>query len=105
MSKDIVIRDALRRRKIFEDLEENLGKVKSMVLELDPQAEVYLFGSVAEGRHTLSSDIDILIITEKNPWELRAQLLKRGITDPYELHIHPPKMLETYRRRGRLIKL
>ena len=46
----------MRRKKVFARLGELLQRVKKRVLELDPKAEVYLFGSVAEGRSTYSSD-------------------------------------------------
>ena len=60
---DIIVDDALRRRKAFENLDRNLKEIKEKVINLDSKAEVYLFGSVARGENTLSSDIDVLILT------------------------------------------
>ena len=42
---------------MFRELDSWLRKIAKVVKEMDPEAEVYLFGSVAEGRYTFSSDI------------------------------------------------
>ena len=44
---------------------EFLQEVKRYVLELDPQAEVWLFGSRARGDARPDSDWDFLVLTEK----------------------------------------
>ena len=72
---------------------------------IDRNAEVYLFGSVAEGRHTLSSDIDILVVTEKSPGEVLAALWERGIKDPFEIHVVSRDVLEVYARRAKLLRI
>ena len=72
---------------------------------MDPEAEVFLFGSVAEGKYVFSSDIDILIITNANPGNMLAELWKKGIKDPFEIHIQPPEKLKFYSRKCRLIKI
>lgn len=76
-----------------------------MVKQLDRDAKVYLFGSVAEGRHLLSSDIDILIVTEKPPEEVLAVLWSYGVKDPFEIHIATKEMLEYYKRRAKLVEV
>jgi len=48
--------------------------IAEAVKEIDGDAEVYLFGGVAEGRHPLSSDIDVLVVTDKPPGEVLAKL-------------------------------
>lgn len=73
--------------------------------ELDKGAEVYLFGSVAEGRHLLSSDIDILVVTEIPPEVVISTLWKKGVEDPFEIHVISGNDLEVYRRRAKLISL
>ncbi len=64
---------------------EFLGEVKRYVLELDPQAEVWLFGSRARGDARPDSDWDFLVLTEKPvTWsyksELRGHLFDIGLT-------------------------
>ncbi|MHA1916741.1 MAG: nucleotidyltransferase domain-containing protein [Candidatus Ranarchaeia archaeon] len=62
--------------------------MKNTITNLDPIAEVYLFGSVAENKNTYKSDIDILIITQIKPEQIHAKLWKAGIKEPFEIHIH-----------------
>ncbi|MCR6692713.1 MAG: nucleotidyltransferase domain-containing protein [archaeon YNP-LCB-003-016] len=49
MWEDLLIDEAKRRSEIFERLDEYLKKIVETVKKLDSNAEVYLFGSVAEG--------------------------------------------------------
>ena len=42
-----------------------LQKVKETVHSVDPQADVYLFGSRARGNHRKDSDWDFLVLTSK----------------------------------------
>lgn len=72
---------------------------------MDPEAEVFLFGSVAEGKYVFSSDIDILIITNANPGNVLAELWKKGIKDPFEIHVQPPEKLRFYSRKCKLVKV
>ncbi len=105
MRRDFLVEEAKRRAKIFSRLEEHLRVIVNTVKSLDPEAEVYLFGSVAEGRHLLSSDIDVLVVTEAHPGTVLAELWRRGIGDPFEVHVVGREMLEAYRRRAKLVKL
>jgi len=104
-SDKMLINEALRRKRIFEELDKWLQRIKMGVLEVDPSAEVYLFGSVAEGKHTYSSDIDVLVITDKGVEEILPRLWELGVGDPFEVHVRPRSMLEAYRRRGKLIRI
>ena len=84
---DIAIREANKRRRIFNELDKYLEWVKSEVKSIDPDAEVYLFGSVLRGEHLLSSDIDILVVTELKPGYVISELWRRGVKEPFEIHI------------------
>jgi predicted nucleotidyltransferase len=43
---------------------------------------------VAEGRHLYSSDVDVLIVTERlRPGEVIAALKEEGFDDPFEIHV------------------
>ena len=105
MSLDILIKRAIKRMEIIDNLDEYLKRIKRVVYGIDGEAEIYLFGSAAEGKHTYSSDIDILIITSSKPAIIHRELWKAGIGEPFEIHIHPPDKLELYKRRGKLIKI
>jgi predicted nucleotidyltransferase len=61
---------------------------------------------VAEGRHLYSSDVDVLIVTERlRPGEVIAALKEEGFDDPFEIHVVDRSILELYERRSRLIRL
>ncbi len=95
----------MRRQEIFKNLDKYLKVIRDEVLSIDPGAEVYLFGSVAENRYTYSSDIDILIITDLVPGIVISRLWRAGIEEPFEIHVYKKKYLPIFRRKGKLIKI
>ncbi|MEM1946519.1 MAG: nucleotidyltransferase domain-containing protein [Candidatus Caldarchaeum sp.] len=105
MSEKLLIEEALKRREVFANLEKHLEEVKRAVLAVDEYAEVYLFGSVAEGRHTLSSDIDILIVTDKDHVMVRSALWRAGVRPPFELHIQTREKAQYYIGRAKTRKI
>jgi len=105
MSREIAVRTAVRRREVFTNLEKYLQTIKETVSRLDPYGEVYLFGSVAENRHTYSSDVDVLVVTRKEPSEVHSELWKSGIKEPFEIHVQEPEKVDLYRRRTELVKI
>lgn len=105
MSEELLVEEARRRAEVFKNLERYLATIAEAIRELDTDAEVYLFGSVAEGRHLLSSDVDVLVVTNLNPGEVLAALWKRDIKDPFEVHVVNRDALEVYKARSKLIKI
>lgn len=102
---DDMIERALRRQEVFKNLNHYLRIIKDIVLRIDPNAEVFLFGSVAEGTYTYSSDVDVLIVTGANSAEVLRALWEAGIKDPFEIHVQTPERAEEYRRRAKLVKI
>lgn len=98
------MREALRRQEVFTNLDRYLRVIKEVVGKMDPSVEVFLFGSVAEGRHTYSSDIDVLIVTDLEPAKVHFELWKAGIREPFEIHVQPQEMVPLYKRRARLVR-
>ena len=96
---------ALRRQEVFRHLEKHLKKINEVVSRIDPKAKVYLFGSAAEGKHVLSSDIDILIVTREDPAKICTELWKNGIKEPFEVHIQPPEKAHLYLKRGKFVEI
>jgi predicted nucleotidyltransferase len=100
---DIYIDEGLRIRQVFDNIWEFLSDVEEQVLKLFPGAEVYLFGSVARGRYTAASDIDILVLTDVTDWEpvdrAKAKLRRMFIDTPVELHIVDRTMFEKWYKR------
>ncbi|MCD6084827.1 MAG: nucleotidyltransferase domain-containing protein [Desulfurococcales archaeon] len=75
-------------------------EVKEMVRKIDPEAEVYVFGSVVSGGWTGASDIDILIVTENisRKYDIMVEVYK-NTEAPVELHIVTPQQFEKWYRR------
>ncbi|MDH5815187.1 MAG: nucleotidyltransferase domain-containing protein [Candidatus Nezhaarchaeales archaeon] len=105
MSEKLLVKLARHRAEVFRNLKHYLKVVVETVKELDENAEVYLFGSVVEGTYTLSSDIDILVVTDQPPEEVLVKLWERGIKDPFEVHVIRREMLELYKWRSKLVKV
>ena len=100
-----MVERAVKRQEAFKRLEEYLRIIKETVEGMDQHAEVFLFGSVAENRHTDSSDIDVLIVTKVDPAKVHFKLWNSGIKEPFEIHVQPPEKAEPYKRRAKLIKV
>ncbi len=62
--------------------------VKKIVKKFDPNAKIFVFGSVVKGKITAASDIDILIVTERIDlkYDMMVEVF-RLIDAPIELHI------------------
>ena len=90
----------LRVLDMLRNYREVAHKVKEIVRRLDPDAEVYLFGSVPRGEYTESSDIDVLVVTEKLDLKDRMRLeVYRSVEAPVELHVVSRKQLEKWYKR------
>jgi uncharacterized protein len=105
MSHEILVKTALKRQEAFRNLSRYLKIIKETVHQLDPQAETYMFGSVAEKEHNYSSDIDILIITKLGPANVHSELWKAGIKEPFEIHVEVPEKATFYKTRAKLVKI
>jgi predicted nucleotidyltransferase len=105
MSNEILVKTALKRQEAFKNLSKYIGIINETVHKLDPEAETYLFGSVAEKENNYSSDIDILIATKLSPAKINSELWKADIKEPFEIHVQPPKKLAFYKKRAKLVKL
>ena len=102
---EYLVAEALSRREIFNHLSRHLEKLKEAVLKVDPKAGVYLFGSVADGTHTYSSDIDILVITREKRLKILSKIVEEGFVDPFEIHVRKPEEAAWYKRMVRLVRI
>jgi len=100
----LLVKLAKHRAEVFRNLEHYLKIIVEAIKDLDEKAEVYLFGSVVEGTYTLSSDIDVLVVTDKPPEEVLVKLWESGVKDPFEIHVVKKEMLDLYKRRSKLVK-
>lgn len=105
MSLEPSIKQALERQEAFKNLPIHLKTIKETVLKFDPEAEVYLFGSVAEDRYNYSSDIDILVITNLSPANVIVELWKVGIEEPFEIHVYTKEKKNLFASRSKIIRI
>lgn len=75
-------------------------RVKEIVSSMDPEARVFVFGSVVKGEYTASSDIDILIVSKKRDlkYEIMVKVYKE-VEAPVELHVVSPEQFNSWYSR------
>lgn len=89
-----------RYLELLRDYRRVAGEVKRIVREIDPRAEVHVFGSVVKGRFTGASDIDILVVTDMvgRRCDFMVRVYK-AMDTPVELHVASPEQFERWYRR------
>ena len=102
---EYIVSEALKRREVHDNLWKYLEMFKRVVLEVDPNAEIYLFGSVAEGVWNYSSDIDILIITVKDKLKILEALAKEDYMKFFDVHIRSPTEASWYKIMTKLVRI
>jgi len=99
-------RESVERRKwYFENLDKVTEAIRRVLDKYFREYEIYLFGSVAEGDHTMASDIDILVVSSEMPEQVskRSEIAVKiyeaiGLDAPVELHMVNPEEFQWYRR-------
>ncbi|ADC65578.1 DNA polymerase beta domain protein region [Ferroglobus placidus DSM 10642] len=80
-----------KNRELFEKADEIAREVKERAKKLFDDCEVYIVGSYAKKEFTLSSDLDILIVSSKIPekfsFEWYSEIVK-SLTDDNRINIH-----------------
>ncbi len=93
---DELIRIANERKKYFKDYLQYARLVKELT-----GGRVIVFGSVVEGKHTMASDIDLLVVMDSigNRNEILTKINKAlGEYHPFQIHLVTPKELKWYKR-------
>ena len=63
-------------------------EVKKILRQIDPDARVFLFGSVVRGQYTALSDIDVLVVTEKIDAKHKMLVeVYKSVEAPVQLHV------------------
>ncbi len=101
-----------KRLKLLSKWRVVVANVATVIKELYPSSEIYVFGGAAEDRLTVLSDIDIAVVLEDPPKDRAGMLAKiweileaKGIPQYYPLEIHILSKREFERLRGVKIKL
>ena len=93
---DELIKVAKEKKEYFENYMHYAKLVKEAV-----KGEVFVFGSVVEGKHTMASDIDLLVVLDSI--ERRDDILMKinevlGEFHPFQIHLVTRKELKWYKR-------
>lgn len=105
MSKgfEVYVEYAVKMENVLTNLRNVLSSIKRDILECAPSAKVYLFGSIARGKYTAASDIDILIVVSKieeiDVYKLKLLIKKKYLGYPIEIHIVDREMVEKWYTR------
>ncbi len=75
-----------KRKKIFDNVDYYINKLANLIKNEDKNSEIYLFGSVLGGNYNMSSDIDILIVTDEKE-KIMKLLWDNDYDEPFEFHI------------------
>lgn len=93
-SWSLLIELGKRRGEIIKNYERHLSRICTAVRDVLGDADVYLFGSVVEGRAVALSDIDIIIVAEVGSNMKKAEVVmeieeKAGLPfdNPFEFHL------------------
>jgi len=80
-----------KNREFFEQALDIASKIKDKARKIFGECEVYITGSYARRSYTLSSDLDVLIVSstipEKLSFEWYSDVVKK-LTDDYRINIH-----------------
>ncbi|MFO7966027.1 MAG: nucleotidyltransferase domain-containing protein [Archaeoglobaceae archaeon] len=102
---DTVAQTAEEERKYFENYMEYAKLIRELAEDLLGNAEVYVFGSIVEGKSTPASDIDILVVSENTPKrqseraKIVGEIIKAiDVFAPFEIHLINYKELEWYEK-------
>jgi hypothetical protein len=73
---------------MLRDYRDIAKKIKEIVNNFDHSARLYVFGSLVKGYYTASSDIDILVVTDRIDLKYDMMVaVYKAIEAPIELHI------------------
>jgi predicted nucleotidyltransferase len=80
-----------KNKEFFSRINDIAKEIEKKAKEIFEDAEVYITGSYARGEHTLSSDLDILIVSEEIPEKFTFEWYRDVIfrlTDDLRVNVH-----------------
>ncbi len=99
--------DLKKAKEYFENFIYYAEKIKKAAIEVLGNAEIFVFGSVVEGKATMASDIDLMIVSNQRPRLITerakkiVEILKKAEIDlfaPFEIHLINEREFEWYRK-------
>lgn len=90
----------LKALNYLRNCKEVVRRVKEVVGRVDPNAEVYVYGSTVTGKFTGASDIDVLVITSNmdKRYDIIVEVYK-SVDAPIEVHVATPQQYERWYKR------
>lgn len=95
------------KKDYFENFISYALKIKKVAIETFGDAKVFVFGSVVDGKATMASDIDLLIVSNRCPKLITerakkiTEILKKASIDlfaPLEIHLINEREFEWYKK-------
>ncbi len=99
-----------KRARMLREWRSWIPQVVKVIKKLLPDAEVYVIGSVAEGRAIAASDLDLLVVSQKVPdmARERARLIatieeraELPLYHPIEFHLVKPAEKGSYLQKSK----
>jgi predicted nucleotidyltransferase len=93
---DILIKEAEKEKKYFENYLYYTRKIKKIAEKLLGKSRVFVFGSILK-KNEVPQDIDVLIVSQKlksaaKKTEIRTKIWKKiGFLWPFEIHLITPE--------------
>ena len=107
MAMSEIFKLGAERRKIIENWRFYVEKIAKACRELLKDCEVFVFGSVIEGKWTGGSDVDVLLIGDGVPLsnreraEIKAKIEEAAglpLVHPFEIHLIDRSEVSWYKR-------
>jgi len=100
---EIYIKFGMKNLNKLRNYKSVANKVKKIFEKRLGKIDVYVFGSLIEGKPTALSDIDVLVVTEDDVSREEIYMLKteayKTIEAPMELHVVSSKDFENWYKR------
>jgi predicted nucleotidyltransferase len=101
---DLLLEEKKENEKYFKESEKYVKKIKRKAKEILKGARVFLFDSIVRGDFLLSSDIDVLVVSdnfkESERGKIISQLLNEvGFFSPFQIHLVKTKDFKNWYKK------
>lgn len=80
-----------KNKEMFDNALSIAKEIKNRARKIFADCEVYIVGSYVKGTHTLSSDLDVLIVSDDIPEKMDFEWYRdtvKNLTDDHRINIH-----------------
>ncbi len=106
---EVILEVRMERLAMLREWRRWVGRIAGEFARRLGEVEVYVFGSVAEGRWHGGSDVDVLVVSDRVPgrlgeryrlWAEVWEALGLPLNHPFEIHIADRREAEFYKRHA-----